>query len=42
MQLVQPFKKVEDYLEINVKTQTLDNFCLEPVYLRLLILKNDI
>ena len=29
MQLVQPFKKIKDYLEINVKTQTLDNFCLE-------------
>ncbi len=29
MQMFQPFKKIEDFSEINVKTQTLDNFCLE-------------
>ena len=27
MQLVQPFKKIKDYLEIDVQTQTLDYFC---------------
>jgi len=26
-QLLQPFKKIEDFCEINVQTQTLDNFC---------------
>lgn len=28
MKIFQPFKKIEDYEEINVQTQTLDNFCL--------------
>ena len=26
-QILQPFKKVEDFCEINIQTQTLDNFC---------------
>ena len=29
MQMLQPFKKIEDFSEISVQTQTLDNFCLE-------------
>jgi len=29
MKIFQPFKKIKDYIEIDVKTQTLDNFCLE-------------
>jgi len=29
MKIFQPFKKIKDYVEIDVKTQTLDNFCLE-------------
>jgi len=29
MQIVQPFKKVEGYVEIDVQTQSIDNFCLE-------------
>ena len=28
MKIFQPFKKIQDYEEINVQTQTLDNFCL--------------
>ena len=28
MKIFQPFKKIEDYEEINVQTQTIDNFCL--------------
>ena len=27
MQILQPFKKIGDYNEINVQTETLDNFC---------------
>ena len=27
MKIFQPFKKIEDYEEINVQTQKLDNFC---------------
>ena len=29
MKIFRPFKKIKDYIEIDVKTQTLDNFCLE-------------
>jgi len=29
MQIVQPYKKVEDFVEINVETKTLDSFCNE-------------
>ena len=29
MKIFQPFKKIKDYLEIEVKTQTVDNFCFE-------------
>jgi len=29
MKIFQPFKKIKDYVEIDVKTQTIDNFCLE-------------
>ena len=29
MQIFQPYKKVKDFSEITVKTQTLDDFCLE-------------
>tara|TARA_B100000029_G_scaffold272865_1_gene267656 strand:- start:634 stop:1383 length:750 start_codon:yes stop_codon:yes gene_type:complete len=29
MKIFQPFKKIKDYVEIDVKTQTIDNFCLQ-------------
>jgi len=29
MQIVQPFKKIKDYVEIDVQTQSIDNFCLD-------------
>ena len=29
MQIVQPFRKVKGYIEIDVQTQTIDNFCLK-------------
>jgi len=29
MKIFRPFKKIKDYIEIDVKTQTLDNFCSE-------------
>ena len=29
MQIMQPFKKIRDYVEIDVQTQSIDNFCLE-------------
>ena len=29
MKIFQPFKKIKDYVEIDVKTQTIDNFCSE-------------
>ena len=29
MQILQPYKKIKGYSEINVQTQTLDNFCLQ-------------
>ena len=29
MQIVQPFKKIKDYVEIEVQTQSIDNFCLQ-------------
>ena len=41
MQIVQPFKKIEDFSEINVQTQTLDNFCLEEKINNIDVLKID-
>ena len=29
MQIVQPFKKIKGYVEIDVQTQSIDNFCLK-------------
>ena len=29
MQIIQPFKKIKGYVEINVQTQSIDNFCLK-------------
>ena len=29
MKIVQPFKKIKDYVEIDVQTQSIDNFCLK-------------
>ena len=41
MQILQPFKKIEDFSEINVQTQTLDNFCLEEKINNIDVLKID-
>jgi len=41
MQIFQPFKKVEDFSEISVQTQTLDNFCLEKKINNIDVLKID-
>ena len=41
MQIFQPFKKIEDFSEINVQTQTLDNFCLEEKINNIDVLKID-
>ncbi len=41
MQIFQPFKKVEDFSEINVQTQTLDDFCLEKKINYIDVLKID-
>ena len=41
MQLLQPFKKIEDFSEINVKTQTLDNFCNDINVQKIDVLKID-
>ena len=41
MQMLQPFKKIEDFSEINVQTQTLDSFCLEKKINNIDVLKID-
>lgn len=41
MKIFQPFKKIKDYVEVDVKTQTLDNFCLENKIDRIHLLKLD-
>ncbi len=41
MQIIQPFKKVKDFSEISVQTQTLDNFCLEKKINNIDVLKID-
>ena len=41
MQIFQPFKKIEDFSEINVQTQTLDNFCLNKKINNIDVLKID-
>ena len=41
MQIFQPFKKIEDFSEISVQTQTLDNFCLEKKINNIDVLKID-
>ena len=41
MKLFQPFKKIEDYEEIDVKTQTIDNFCTLNNIKRIDLLKLD-
>ena len=41
MQIFQPFKKIEDFSEINVQTQTLDDFCLEKKINNIDVLKTD-
>jgi len=41
MQIFQPFKKIEDFSEINVQTQTLDNFCLNAKIENIDVLKID-
>jgi len=41
MQIFQPFKKVENFSEINVTTQTLDSFCIEQKIDKIDILKID-
>ena len=39
--MLHPFKKIEDFSEIIVKTQTLDNFCLEKKINNIDVLKID-
>ena len=39
MKMLHPFKKIEDFSEIVVKTQTLDNFCLEKKISNIDVLK---
>ena len=41
MKLFRPFKKIQDYEEINVQTQTIDNFCLLNNIERIDLLKLD-
>ena len=41
MQIFQPFKKIEDFSEINVQTQTLDSFCLDKKIENIDVLKMD-
>ena len=41
MQLVQPYKKIKDYLEIDVQTETLDNFCYDNEIKSIDLLKLD-
>jgi len=41
MKLFQPFKKIEDYEEIDVETQTIDNFCTLNNIKRIDLLKLD-
>jgi len=41
MQILQPFKKIGDYSEINVQTETLDNFCKNKNIENIDILKID-
>ena len=41
MRILQPFKKIESFSEINVHTQTLDNFCLEEKINNIDVLKID-
>ena len=41
MKIFQPFKKIEDFSEISVQTQTLDNFCLEKKINNIDVLKID-
>ena len=41
MKIFQPFKKIKDYVEIEVKTQTIDNFCLQNKIDYIHILKLD-
>ncbi len=41
MQILQPFKKISGFSEINVQTQTLDNFCLSKKIENIDILKID-
>ncbi len=42
MQLIQPFNKIKDYVEIIVKTKTLDDFCSENNIKYIDILKIDV
>ena len=41
LQILQPFKKLENFTEINVKTQTLDSFCLMKEIRNIDVLKID-
>ena len=41
MQIFQPFKKIEDFAEINVQTKTLDDFCLDENIENIDVLKMD-
>ena len=41
MQIFQPYKKVKDFSEITVQTQTLDDFCLEQQIELIDVLKID-
>ena len=41
LQLLQPFKKIESFSEINVQTQTIDNFCHSQSIKKIDVLKID-
>ena len=41
MQIFQPLKKIKDFSEINVQTQTLDSFCLDKKIENIDVLKID-
>ena len=41
MKILQPFNKIESFSEINVQTQTLDNFCLREKIKNIDVLKID-
>ena len=41
MRIFQPFKKIQDFSEINVQTQTLDDFCLNENIKNIDVLKMD-